>query len=264
MKNKILVFFIIGFVLYLIDIGLNNYDDKEIFISDSEITSLITAWRSQVGRNPNDDEVARIINDLVQEEILYREALKLGLDQDDRIIKRRLAQKLSFLKQESVEKLPSSQELKDFFNDNKEKYYIEPEYTFTHYFFSSESNSFDRSNKAIKDIYGNKQINADPFLLGKNFVDVNLNKIKNDFGESFSQSIKNMELNKWVGPIKSPYGHHIVFISNYKNGYFPEISMVLKQVEIDLLQLRRDSAIQEYLEEIQSEYKIYINPELTF
>ena len=129
MKNKILVFFIIGFVLYLIDIGLNNYDDKEIFISDSEITSLITAWRSQVGRNPNDDEVARIINDLVQEEILYREALKLGLDQDDRIIKRRLAQKLSFLKQESVEKLPSSQELKDFFNDNKEKYYIEPEYT---------------------------------------------------------------------------------------------------------------------------------------
>ena len=117
MKNKILVFFIIGFVLYLIDVGLNNYDDKEIFISDSEITSLITAWRSQVGRNPNDDEVARIINDLVQEEILYREALKLGLDQDDRIIKRRLAQKLSFLKQESVEKLPSSQELKDFFND---------------------------------------------------------------------------------------------------------------------------------------------------
>ena len=124
MKNKILVFFIIGFVLYLIDISLNNYDDKEIFISDSEITSLITAWRSQVGRNPNDDEVARIINDLVQEEILYREALKLGLDKDDRIIKRRLAQKLSFLKQESVEKLPSSQELKDFFNDNKEKYYI--------------------------------------------------------------------------------------------------------------------------------------------
>ena len=124
MKNKILIFFIIGFVLYLIDIGLNNYDDKEIFISDSEITSLITAWRSQVGRNPNDDEVARIINDLVQEEILYREALKLGLDQDDRIIKRRLAQKLSFLKQESVEKLPSSQELKDFFNDNKEKYYL--------------------------------------------------------------------------------------------------------------------------------------------
>ena len=48
-----------------------------------------------------------------------------------------------------------------------------------------------------------------------------------------------MELNKWVGPIKSPYGHHIVFISNYKDGYFPEISMVLKQVEIDLLQLKK-------------------------
>ena len=105
MKYKLSIFFIIGLTLYLIDIGLNNYDDKEIFISDSEITSLITAWRSQVGRNPNDDEVARIINDLVQEEILYREALKLGLDHDDRIIYRSLAQKFSFFKQESVEKL---------------------------------------------------------------------------------------------------------------------------------------------------------------
>ncbi len=99
MKYKLSIFFIIGLTLYLIDIGLNSYDEKEIYISDQEIISLVTAWKSQVGRNPNDDEIARIINNLVEEEILYREALKLGLDREDRIIKRRLAQKISFLKQ---------------------------------------------------------------------------------------------------------------------------------------------------------------------
>ena len=80
MKYKLYIFFIIGLTLYLIDIGLNSYDEKEIYISDQEIISLVTAWKSQVGRNPNDDEIARIINNLVEEEILYREALKLGLD----------------------------------------------------------------------------------------------------------------------------------------------------------------------------------------
>ena len=97
MKSKITVFFIIGLFIYLVDIGFNSdQNTKDIFISDQEITSLISAWKSQVGRNPTDDEISRIISNLVEEEILYREALLLGLDREDRIIKRRLAQKTSF------------------------------------------------------------------------------------------------------------------------------------------------------------------------
>ena len=79
MKYKISLFFIIGLLLYVIDMGLNSYDEKEIYISDQEIISLVSAWKSQVGRNPTDDEIVRIINNLVEEEILYREALNLGL-----------------------------------------------------------------------------------------------------------------------------------------------------------------------------------------
>ena len=70
MKYKIFIFFIIGILLYVIDIGLNSYDEKEIYISDQEIISLVSAWKSQVGRNPTDDEIVRIINNLVEEEIL--------------------------------------------------------------------------------------------------------------------------------------------------------------------------------------------------
>ena len=103
MKSKITVFFIIGLLIYLIDIGFNSdQNTKDIFISDQEITSLISAWKSQVGRNPTDDEISRIISNLVEEEILYREALLLGLDREDRIIKRRLAQKITFLKQKTT------------------------------------------------------------------------------------------------------------------------------------------------------------------
>ena len=67
-------------MLYLIDIGFNSNKNNEIYISDQEILSLISAWKSQVGREPNNDEIVRIINNLVDEEILYREALLLGLD----------------------------------------------------------------------------------------------------------------------------------------------------------------------------------------
>ena len=242
--------------------GLNSYDEKEIYISDQEIISLVTAWKSQVGRNPNDDEIARIINNLVEEEILYREALKLGLDRDDRIIKRRLAQKISFLKQESIPDSPSNNDLIKYFNENNDKYFIDSKYTFSHYFFSNENNSFERSSKAYTDLLNNISINSDPFFLGKNFVDVSERKIKSEFGEGFSSNLINVELNKWIGPLESPFGHHIIYVRNYTEGYLPNITSVLKQVEVDFLQTQRDEAIKNYLNQIRSNYKIYINPNL--
>ena len=84
---------------------------------------LIDTWRDQVGRDPSDEEIVRIINNLVNEEILYREALKLELDKNDRIIKRRLAQKVEFLKQD--DRQPSSADLEKFYNENQSKYVVE-------------------------------------------------------------------------------------------------------------------------------------------
>ena len=262
MKRKISIFFLIGITLYLIDIGLNSYNDKEIYISDQEIISLVNAWKSQVGRNPNEDEITRIINNLVEEEILYREALILGLDKEDRIIKRRLAQKISFLKQESISRKPTNNEILEFFSKNKDKYFIDSKYSFKHYFFSSENNSKERSLISFDNIDKNISIASDPFFLGKNFVELNTNDIKNDFGINFASYFNNIKLNKWIGPIESPFGHHIVYITNFTEGYYPDIAMVFKQVEIDLLQSKRDKAIKNYIEEIKTEYKVFINPDL--
>ena len=112
---RIILFFLLGFIIYLADITM-NYDEesKDIFISDQELDGLFAAWNSQVGRPPNEQEALNIVNEFIEEEILYREALRLGLDQNDRIIKRRLAQKISFLKQETDREEPNSKKLIDF------------------------------------------------------------------------------------------------------------------------------------------------------
>ena len=101
MKSRIGLFILICLFLYIVDYRFSYDEDlNKIIIPDDEILSLIDTWRDQVGRDPSDEEIVRIINNLVNEEILYREALKLELDKNDRIIKRRLAQKVEFLKQD--------------------------------------------------------------------------------------------------------------------------------------------------------------------
>ena len=99
MKSRISIFFLIGLLLFALDYIFNTDDDSNvIYISDQEALSLISSWKNQVGRDPSDVELVKIINNFIDEEILYREAIKLNLDKDDRIIKRRLAQKITFLK----------------------------------------------------------------------------------------------------------------------------------------------------------------------
>jgi hypothetical protein len=239
-------------------------EDKNIFVSDQEILSLISAWKSQVGRDPTDDELARIINNLIDEEILYREALLLGLDQEDTIIKRRLAQKISFLKEESIPEIPTINELNEYYENNKEKYYIEPSFTFTHYYFSENNNSLERSQKAIKALQDNTKVKSDPFYLGKTFANEPLRNINTNFGESFSKELITADLTVWNGPFESTYGHHIVYINSVNPGYIPEIEEVLRQVEVDFLQIKREQAVKEFLNNIRSEYTIFINPDLKF
>lgn len=239
-------------------------EDKNIFVSDQEILSLISAWRSQVGRDPTDDELARIINNLIDEEILYREALLLGLDQEDTIIKRRLAQKISFLKEESIPEIPTTEELNEYYKNNKEKYYIESSFTFTHYYFSENNNSLERSQQALKALQDNSKVKSDPFYLGKTFANEPLRNINTNFGESFSKELITADLNVWNGPFESTYGHHIVYINSVNPGYIPEIEEVLRQVEVDFLQIKREQAVKGFLNNIRSEYTIFINPDLKF
>ena len=239
-------------------------EDKNIFVSDQEILSLISAWRSQVGRDPTDDELARIINNLIDEEILYREALLLGLDQEDTIIKRRLAQKISFLKEESIPEIPTTEELNQYYKNNKENYYIEPSFTFTHYYFSENNNSLERSQQALKALQDNSKVKSDPFYLGKTFANEPLRNINTNFGESFSNELMTADLAVWNGPFESTYGHHIVYINSVIPGYIPEIEEVLRQVEVDFLQIKREQAVKGFLNNIRSEYTIFINPDLKF
>ncbi len=266
MNLRILVFFVIGLFIFILDIGFNSeQDSKDIYISDQELTSLLSAWQSQVGRPPSDEEIVNIINNFVQEEILYREALLLDLDQEDRIIKRRLAQKITFLKQETIPDDPSQDELEKFFEQNKNNYYVPATYSFSHHYFSKESSAKERAAKAFNDYQTNgAELKGDPFFLGKNFYQNSADEIKKNFGELFFLAIENLNLNEWSGPHESAFGEHIILLKEVITGFSPPLEKVILRVQQDYLSQAQDKAIAEYINEIRSQYRVIINPDYQF
>ena len=266
MNLRILVFFFIGLFIFIIDTGLNSDESsKDIYISDQELSSLLSAWTSQVGRAPTDEEVVNIINNLVQEEILYREALLLGLDQEDRIIKRRLAQKLTFLKQETMPADPTEQELLDFYESNKAKYFMPPTYSFKHHYFSKESNAIERANNSLNALIdGDMELTGDPFFLGKNFNQNTAAEIERSFGASFLSAFDQPKLNQWSGPHESAFGEHLLFITDTSDGFFPPWNKIAAKVTQDYVTKTQDDAVNLYLNEIKSQYRVIINPNYQF
>ena len=184
MKSRIGLFILIGLFLYIVDYRFSYDEDlNQIIIPDDEILGLIDTWRDQVGRDPSDEEIVRIINNLINEEILYREALKLELDKNDRIIKRRLAQKVEFLKQD--DRQPSPVDLENFYDENKSKYMVEDLFTFSHHFFSDQDNSDIRAKESLIKISNGYAVDSDPFILGNELNLMSKNDLQQNFGNSF-------------------------------------------------------------------------------
>ena len=263
MNLRIGLFILIGLSLYILDYRFSYDEDlNQIIIPDDEILGLIDTWRDQVGRDPSDEEVVRIINNLVNEEILYREALKLDLDKNDRIIKRRLAQKVEFLKQEESE--PSKIDLENFYNNNKSKYTVEDLYTFKHYFFSNENNAFTDVNTSLIELSKGNEINSDPFILGNEINLAAKNDIQSNFGNTFYENLTLMNENEWSGPIASDYGLHLVYIKKKISGYVPAFTQIYQKVYSDYMIMKRRENVITFLDEIKKEYQVIINPDLTF
>ena len=262
MSRKLILFLGIGLSIFLVDLFLNPpNEEKTIYITNEEVIALINTWSLQMGREPSNDEIRSIIDSLVEEEILYREALRLGLDSEDRIIKRRLAQKITFLKQETISSEPEIEKLKEFYETSKDSYLIPESFSFTHLYFAANKDGDLKADLAAQNLSNNKAVtNADPFLLGKNFSNRSLSDIKRDFGENFSSSFLNLSKGDWQGPIKSIYGSHLVKILDTSEEYMPSFEEVISQVKVDFLLLQRDKQVKDFIDGLKADYQVVISP----
>ncbi len=269
MSRRLLTFIGIGIIVYLVDISFNSDNaNKTIYISSSELNSLLNAWQAQVGRAPNNDEIDKIINSWIEEEILYREALALGLDNDDQIVKRRLVQKLTFLKQESINALPSSEDLNQFYQQYRQNYYVEPRYSFIHHYFAKNKNTAVRAAQAMEAIKQNTIIQSDPFIKGSNFNLKTYGDIHRIFGTLIAETIANSQPqaqpNQWVGPLASTYGQHIINIQHVSQGFYISQEQLGQQLQNDYLEQQKSTIVEAFVGKIKSEYDIIIDPDFHF
>ncbi|HEY6342559.1 MAG TPA: peptidylprolyl isomerase [Bryobacteraceae bacterium] len=213
---------------------------KQIALTTDDLRQMVLTFAAQWERLPNPQELQGLVEEKVREEVLYREGIAMGLDKDDTIVKRRMAQKMQFLAEDVAgAHEPSTAELKAWFEKNSEKFALPGRYSFRHLYFSPDRRGKNAQQDAamrLTEIAGLQEDSKRDVLLGDAFMfqdyysDRTPEQLAKEFGPRFAVAIEETKPGSWQGPIESGYGWHLVFVDSVIPGRVP----ALEEVEADV------------------------------
>ncbi|NJN51241.1 MAG: peptidyl-prolyl cis-trans isomerase [Gammaproteobacteria bacterium] len=249
-------------------IGGEADDTHTITLSPGQVDRLQQVFAGQWRRPPTQDELNGLIDAHIEEEILYREAMALGLDADDTIVRRRLAQKMQFLIEDvAAPSEPTHAQLTDYFGEHRSQFQLPPVVTFTHIYFSSDrrADAEGDARAQLEDIAQAHDIErapdrGDPFMLRHDYADITEAELGRLFGTPFAQSVFSLPESGWQGPVRSGYGFHLVRIVAKTTPPEPEFDAVKSDVRAAYLDEERRRLNGQVLDEIKARYTVVRAP----
>lgn len=272
LREPLLQFFILGGLIYLAyaTVAPETQEDKSqsLIVNAAKVQWMQESWKKRWNRLPTRRELDGLIAQYVKERVLYNEAIKMGLDKDDTLIRRQLAKKVEFLAKDLVVYIPpNDEELQNYFQTHKEDYKGEALYSFTQIFFDPDKRGRDTledAKKSKEQLLQSNSILQDTSKLGDVFMTDSYFEantpldIRKNFGSGFMQTVIALEPGKWQGPILSGFGVHLVYLKEIISAPEPEFEKVKENVLQDWTRFKQEQINQEFYQKLKDNYVIII------
>ena len=237
-----------------------------ITISKTLTSRLAKHYQQQYGAAPSPDQLAALVDTAITEEMSYREAIRLGLDQDDEIVRRRLIQKYEFLQQDlAAPRDPTPIEMNRFYAQHLERYMLPERLTFTHVYFSPDRRGDVGARDAAAALAATLNLKGlaraanegDPYPGPADFAGVTPEEIARVFGrEGLSEDISSAPVGHWSPPLRSGYGWHTVYVINRSPSRQAQFDEVRTQVKDDILEAERKRRNAEAIAAMRSQFEV--------
>ena len=272
LREPLVHFMFIGAVIYLL-YGMfaepvPEADDKTIVVTAGEIEWMQTAWKKRWNRPPTDKELDGLMQQYIRETVLYREALTMGLNQHDTVIRRRLAQKLEFLAKDLVALTPpTEEELQAYFDAHPKRYQEPTRYTFTQVFIDpdkrgdatlDDAEAIKATLMAEGDAIENAAVLGDDLMLQDYYPEKDQAEIQKFFGSGFAEALIALSPGQWHGPVPSGYGVHLVYIRNITEPPAPVFTEVRERVVQDWTTDRSEELNEQFYTNLRNQYTVVI------
>jgi PPIC-type PPIASE domain len=269
-RDPLFHFLLLGAAIFAIyGLAKRHNTDKpgEMVVTQGTIENLVTGFTRTWQRPPTEEELRGLVRDYIREEATYREALAMGLDRDDMIVRRRLRQKLEFLSDDLASRTePSDNDLQAFVKTHPELFQKEVSFSFRQIYLNPQIHGANlrRDESYLLNLLQKAQPGltalGDPFLLAQSFQNISLAGVKKTFGEQFASGLSALPIGQWRGPASSSYGAHFIFLSQRSEGYLPPLADVRDQVRREWLNAKRIEATDRFYEALLRHYTVKIAP----
>lgn len=238
-------------------------------ITAGDVRWLAENWTTQWRRPPTREELRGLITDYLSEQLLAREARALGLEDNDVIIRRRLAQKLTFIIDDTIRRAePTEKELQQYYEANERRFRSNARISFAHIYFSPQRRADARSDAAdarqlllAKGATTSTADLGDRLLIGSELRDETEQSVSNTFGPDFARAVFALGIGSWSGPIQSGYGLHLVRVSTMKEAKVPPFSEIRDRVAAEWKREQETRAKDRYLAELRKKYDVVADEE---
>lgn len=270
LREPLLHFLLLGaalFAWYEWRGGGGGPGSTRIVVGSGQIEHLVAGFTRTWQRPPTETELKGLVDDWVREEIASREAMAMGLDRDDTVIRRRLRQKLEFLVEDAAGAVPpSEEELAAWLESHAADYAVAPEIALLQVFVNTERRGAAAAAEAERILAelrrrgeaGSIAELGDTSMLPQEMSRAPQEQISRVFGEAFAEAVAKAEVGRWVGPVPSVFGLHLVFVRERREARRPELDEVRAQVERDAVSAARRDELAERYAALLAKYTVVI------
>ncbi len=266
MRNSpLLIFLFVGVLLFLLEQwrGPLNSDSQRILVSAIKVEQLEKELTNRYGQLPSLDQLDAELQAYIDEELLYREALRLELYKNDVVVRRRLAQTLAFIIEgEADSEIYTEADIRRQFVQRSTT--SQPRFDFSHVFFSFDNHKGHASEEATKALklldsgaVSQTEI-GDPFLMGSKFEALSKSKLVANFGQGFADALMNVDTSRWSGPFSSTFGYHVVLVSDIETSALVYNEQLREKLINSLRSQRRRELREEALNRLRQQYDVEI------
>jgi PPIC-type PPIASE domain len=270
LREPLLHFLLLGAAVFAAYGPLSKRSSGEpgrIVVTQGQIASMAVGFTRTWQRPPTREELEGLIRDRVREEVYCREAMALGLDKDDTVIRRRLRQKMEFLTDDLVAQAqPTDDELKAYLTAHPDASRVQRRFTFSHVYLNPDKHGDHLARDTaellaqLNQAGGKADVSAlgDSFLLDHTLAAVPGSEVAKQFGEPFAAKLGEVSPGRWQGPIQSGYGVHLVFVRERTEGRVPQLDEVRDAVGREWANARRLEANEKLYEAMLKRYAVTI------
>ena len=267
-REPLLHFLLIGAALFLyydlVGEGDSDVPPKRIVVSSGQVEQLVANFERTWSRRPTPEQLDALIESYVREDIFYREALAMGLDQNDPIVRRRMRMKLEFMLEDLSVQDASDEVLSEFLKQNPERFRDEPQLSLRQIYLNPDLRP-DLENDArqlLSQLNGGDewQTLGDRTLAPRRYALVPQREIARDFGDEFARVVASLPAGDWRGPVYSPYGVHLVRIDARADARLPELAEIHDEVLREYLAEKREQQKELAYEKLREGYEITVEP----